>query len=121
MALTLLAVAGCASPAPEPVAEEPTAVESVDTGPCSIRDLVPACTEKLTDTVLDGLDAFEAIEDPTVEQVEANAALGRGSEAWAANCRQWDTYMVGDVVLVDGCQDALGNIASGAGALGVAD
>lgn len=117
MALALLAVAGCASP--DPVAVEPAAVESVETGPCSIRDLVPSCSEKLTELVLAGGAAFDALEDPTVEQVEADIALDHGSAAWAGECLQWETYMVGDVVLVDGCQDALGKIVSAADRLGV--
>lgn len=117
MALALLAVAGCASPDPEPVAVEPAAVETVETGPCGIRELVPACSEKLTSLVLASGAAFDALEDPTQEQVEADIALDHGSAAWARECLQWETYMVGDVVLVDGCQDALGKIVSAAGVL----
>ena len=117
--LALLAATGCASADPGPAAAEPAAVESAQTGPCDIRESVPVCTEKLTKVVLAGLAAFDDLEDPTVEEVEADTALSRGSEAWAANCRQWETYMVGDVVLVDGCQDALDRIVSGAAALGV--
>lgn len=121
MALAMLAVAGCASPDPGPPAvAEPAARERVETGPCSVRELVPECSEKLTEVVLAGGAAFDAIEDPTADQVEADIALDHGSAAWARECTQWETYMVGDVVLVDGCQDALDKIVSGAMTLGVA-
>lgn len=119
MALALLAVAGCASPDPEPVSVEPAAVEIWETGPCGIRELVPSCTAKLADIALAGSAAFDALASPTLEQVEADIAIDHGSQTWAEDCRQWETYAVGDVFLVVGCQGALEKIAGGAELLGV--
>lgn len=119
LAAAVFLLAGCATSEasePEPsesVAAAPSVTPSLaSSSPCLPMATAPECGDTLTDLVLTAGAAFDALPDPSQEQVQADITLDHAGERWAATCQQQDGLLVAE--LDESCAQIIADLADAA-------